>query len=154
MKEIMSHANTIRKVHVPDHIHKERKRKHKASCMLLYKATILISRRVISEYTKADILHCDYCLFFLFFSTYKPVFILRALSHCNHSKCNTKHPLFQTWYQSQYRLTPISIHFFPSIVSMASASSLVVSASPFVVPNITSLVTTKLEGPNYMSWTT
>jgi hypothetical protein len=36
---------------------------------------------------------------------------------------------------------------------MASASSSVASAPTFVVPNITSLVTTKLEGPNYMSWT-
>jgi hypothetical protein len=43
---------------------------------------------------------------------------------------------------------------FPSIVSMATSSSSAVSASTFVVPNITSLVTTKLEGPNYMSWTT
>jgi hypothetical protein len=34
---------------------------------------------------------------------------------------------------------------------MASA---VAFATSFVVPNITSLVTTKLEGPNYMSWTT
>jgi hypothetical protein len=37
---------------------------------------------------------------------------------------------------------------------MASASSSTVSAPTFVVPNITSLVTTKLEGPNCMSWTT
>jgi hypothetical protein len=34
------------------------------------------------------------------------------------------------------------------------ASSSAVSAPTFTVPNITSLVTTKLEGPNYMSWTT
>jgi hypothetical protein len=37
---------------------------------------------------------------------------------------------------------------------MASGSSSAVSAPSFVVPNITSLVTTKLKGPNYMSWTT
>jgi hypothetical protein len=37
---------------------------------------------------------------------------------------------------------------------MASGSSSAVSAPSFVVPNITSLVTTKLEGPDYMSWTT
>jgi uncharacterized protein YxjI len=37
---------------------------------------------------------------------------------------------------------------------MASASSSAAFALTFVVPNITSLVTTKLEGPNYMSWTT
>jgi uncharacterized protein YxjI len=36
---------------------------------------------------------------------------------------------------------------------MASASSSATSAPNFVVPNITSLVTIKLEGPNYMSWT-
>jgi hypothetical protein len=49
--------------------------------------------------------------------------------------------------------SPILSLSFPSIASMASSSA--VSASSFVVPNITSLVTTKLEGPNnYMSWTT
>lgn len=37
---------------------------------------------------------------------------------------------------------------------MASASSSAAAAPTFGVPNITSLVTTKLEGPNYMSWTT
>jgi hypothetical protein len=33
----------------------------------------------------------------------------------------------------------------------ASASS---TASTFIVPNVTSLVTVNLEGPNYMSWAT